>query len=113
MSINTSGINSVLSQIRQLQAQQDQAATAASGIQGTQGAEKGQFGELLANAIQSVNEDKLNAASVSQAFASGQPGTELADVMLSLNQAQVSFKAMAEVRNRLVSSYQDIMNMPI
>ncbi|MFM9735895.1 flagellar hook-basal body complex protein FliE, partial [Streptomyces niveiscabiei] len=27
--------------------------------------------------------------------------------------AQVSFKAVVEVRNRLVSAYQDIMNMPL
>ena len=27
--------------------------------------------------------------------------------------AQVQFKGMVEVRNRLVSAYQDIMNMPV
>ncbi len=109
MSINTSNINSVLNQIRQLQAQQNQPP------QGTPAPaqDKGQFGELLADAMQGVNQTQQKAAAMSQDFARGKPGVELADVMMSLNQAQVSFKAMAEVRNRLVSSYQDIMNMPI
>ncbi len=108
MNINTSNINGVLNQIRQLQAQQ---AEQAGGTQATP--ERAGFGDLLAEAIQDVNGTQQQAAQNAQAFASGEPGTELADVMLSLNQAQVSFKAMAEVRNRLVSSYQDIMNMPI
>ena len=33
--------------------------------------------------------------------------------MLESNKAQVAFRATVEVRNRLVSAYQDIMNMPI
>ena len=41
------------------------------------------------------------------------PDVEVADVMLALNKASVSFKTLAEVRNRLVSAYQDIMNMPV
>jgi flagellar hook-basal body complex protein FliE len=31
--------------------------------------------------------------------------------MLEVSKAGVSFKALSEVRNRLVSAYQDIMNM--
>jgi len=34
-------------------------------------------------------------------------------VMLATSKAQVSFRGMVEVRNRLVSAYQDIMNMPL
>jgi len=30
-----------------------------------------------------------------------------------MQKASVSFRAMTEVRNRLVSAYQEIMNMPI
>jgi len=37
----------------------------------------------------------------------------LPEVMIALQKASLSFQAMTEVRNRLVSAYQDIMNMPI
>jgi len=33
--------------------------------------------------------------------------------MLELQKASVSFRALNEVRNRLVSAYQEIMNMPL
>ncbi len=107
MSIQSADINSVLSQIRQLQ----QSQSPSEGSPQIQGA--GTFAELMSDAVNRVNDQQQEAASAAGAFARGEPGTELAEVMLSLNKAQVSFQAMAEVRNRLVSSYQDIMNMPI
>jgi flagellar hook-basal body complex protein FliE len=33
--------------------------------------------------------------------------------MLEMQKATVSFRALTEVRNRLVTAYQDIMNMPL
>lgn len=108
-SIQGGDINSVLNQIRSLQNRQaDVASKATPAPQGS-----GSFGELMADAVNRVNDTQQQAAGAAAAFSRGEPGTELADVMLSLNKAQVSFKAMAEVRNRMVSSYQDIMNMPI
>jgi flagellar hook-basal body complex protein FliE len=34
-------------------------------------------------------------------------------VMIEMQKAAVSFRAVTEVRNRLVSAYQEIMNMPV
>jgi flagellar hook-basal body complex protein FliE len=34
-------------------------------------------------------------------------------VMIEVQKASLAFKAMTEVRNRLVNAYQDIMNMPV
>ena len=41
------------------------------------------------------------------------PGVDLARVMIETQKSAVSFRALTEVRNRLVSAYQDIMNMSI
>ena len=41
------------------------------------------------------------------------PGTDLTEVMIAAQKASLSFRAMAEVRNKLVTAYQDIMNMPV
>ena len=46
-------------------------------------------------------------------FEMGKPGTDLPQVMIEMQKASVSFRAAVEVRNRLVSAYQEIMNMPI
>jgi flagellar hook-basal body complex protein FliE len=46
-------------------------------------------------------------------FERGVPGVELSQVMLESQKASVAFRATVEVRNRLVSAYQEIMNMPI
>ena len=106
MSIQSTDISSVLSQIRALQNRQADVAQPAP--QGS-----GSFGELMAEAVNRVNDVQQDAAGQAAAFARGEPGTELAEVMMALNKSNVSFKAMSEVRNRLVSAYQDIMNMPI
>lgn len=109
MNVGNGDISSVLGQLRALQSRQGQAEVAAPAA--PQGA--GKFGDLMAQALDKVNTNQQQAAEAATAFARGDEGADLAQVMLSLNKASVSFKAMAEVRNRLVSSYQDIMNMPV
>ena len=47
------------------------------------------------------------------AYESGNRDVSLPDVMIQLQKANLSFQAMTQVRNRLVSAYQDIMNMQI
>ena len=50
---------------------------------------------------------------MAEAFEAGTENVDLADVMISLQKASLSFKAMTEVRNQLVNAYQEIMNMPV
>ena len=38
---------------------------------------------------------------------------ELPQVMMEMQKASVSFRAITEVRNKFVNAYQEIMNMPI
>ena len=46
-------------------------------------------------------------------FAAGDGNTNLQDVMISLQKANISFQEMVQVRNKLVSAYQDVMNMQV
>lgn len=71
------------------------------------------FSNVLAKSINEVNSVQMQAAEMTKAFETGAAGVDLADVMVSLQKADISFKAMTEVRNKLVSAYQDIMNMPV
>src|SRR5687768_4310633 len=72
-----------------------------------------EFANLLKKGIDSVNQTQQSASSMATAFEKGVPGVELPQVMLEMQKASVSFRAVTEVRNRLVNAYQEIMNMPI
>jgi len=76
-------------------------------------APKADFAAVLKSSIEQVNATQAQAQSMTQAFELGTPGVQLHDVMISLSKANVSFQQMVQVRNRLVSAYQDIMNMQV
>ena len=71
------------------------------------------FGQMLKSAVDSVNETQMKSADLQQAYQLGEEGVDLTEVMIQMQKATVSFEAMTQVRNRLVSAYQDVMNMPI
>jgi flagellar hook-basal body complex protein FliE len=103
-------IEQVLAQIRSLSAQVGAGAAAptappAGGVS--------EFARLMHQGVDSVNTSQQRAGALADAFERGTPGVELPDVMLELQKASVSFRALNEVRNRLVSAYQEIMNMPL
>jgi flagellar hook-basal body complex protein FliE len=111
-------INRVLEQIRSLQAQarspQAQTkvgATLADQAQQTSGPSA--FANILRQGLEQVNQIDQKASGLADAFQRGTPGVELPQVMLEASKASVAFRAVTEVRNRLVSAYQDIMNMQL
>ena len=101
-------INRVLEQIRSLSAQTKVGTAQAPQTQQTGPSE---FANILRQGLDSVNQAQSKAEQLTDAFSRGTPGVELPQVMLEVSKAGVSFKALSEVRNRLVSAYQDIMNM--
>lgn len=110
--MNTIDVNRVLSQIRALQTQASNRPAAPAAAEAPQAASGG-FGALLKSSIDSVAQSQNSASELQKKFELGDSNTDLASVMLATSKSQVSFKAMVEVRNRLVSAYQDIMNMPL
>lgn len=129
-------INQVLAQIRALSVQMRPPAAApgapgsaaglagaagvsgaASGASGTQAvgdatAPGGSvFSEILKRGIDQVNQSELRANDLATQFQRGAPGVDLPQVMIEMQKATVSLRALTEVRNRFVSVYQDIMNM--
>src|SRR2546430_662863 len=65
------------------------------------------FSKLLQKGIDSVNQAQNNAGNLATQFEKGVPGVELPQVMLEMQKASVSFRALTEVRNRLVNAYQE------
>jgi flagellar hook-basal body complex protein FliE len=103
-------IDQVLAQIRALSGHLQPGGTQSPA--GTQGAPS-EFATMLRNGLEQVNQSEVRATQVADAFQRGAPGVELSQVMLEMQKASVSFRGLAEVRNRLVSAYQEIMNMSI
>ena len=83
------------------------------GVGATTGAAAPSFGATLRSAIDGVNGAQQRSGALVRAFEMGEPGADLAKVMVAAQQSQVAFRATVEVRNRLVQAYQDVMNMPL
>ena len=112
-------VQSVLAQMRSLREaaqgalvksmqEPDQAAPG----QPLQPGQKADFGTTLRTAIDQVNATQMEATNLTDAFVRGDTD-DLVKVMVSVQKSNVAFQAMTQVRNRLVTAYQDIMNMPI
>jgi len=71
------------------------------------------FASLLQQSIDHVNSVQKTAEADQLAFQSGSPDANLQDVMVSLQKASLSFQTMVQVRNKLVTAYQEIMNMQV
>jgi flagellar hook-basal body complex protein FliE len=112
-------IDAVLSQIRAMQSQirgvsapaneVGQVAGAANPVQ----APGSSFANVMKQGLDQVNQTQQRAADLAAQFERGVPGVELPQVMLEMQKASVSFRAVTEVRNKFVDAYQAIMNMPI
>jgi flagellar hook-basal body complex protein FliE len=103
------GIDRVLAEMRRLTAQTENLGVdaAAKSVNGQS------FAELLGASIDKVSVAQSSATEMAAAFERGDEGASLPEVMIALQKASLSFQAMTEVRNRLVTAYQEIMNMPI
>ena len=102
--MNTQGIDQLLSQLR---------VTSAAAA-GEPAAPEGQdFASVLKASLDSVNAAQRNARNLAEAFEAGNPNANLQEVMVSLQKANLSFQTMVQVRNKLVTAYQEIMNMQV
>lgn len=71
------------------------------------------FTEVMNQAIRQVNEQQSLANDMATGFQTGTTDASVAEVMVQMQKASLSFQAMTEVRNKLVDAYKEIMNMPI
>lgn len=70
------------------------------------------FAQLMQQAIDQVNETQHQATSLARSFELGEQ-VDLSQVMIAAQKSRVSFEALTQVRNKLLSAYQDVMNMPV
>ncbi|TGB97347.1 flagellar hook-basal body complex protein FliE [Escherichia sp. E2748] len=111
MSLNT--INGVVNQIQrqagQVSAMQNQLAL--TGSNDTEN--KTQFSDVLFNSLNNISQLQNQAKQGSEDYLAGVPGVGLNDVMVSMQKSSVALNLGVQVRNKMVSAYQDIMNMGV
>lgn len=108
--MSTIDVNNLLSQMRQLSAQVRPAETA---FKAAPVAGPADFGALLKQSISAVGQNQMEAGRMAASFERGDAGADLGRTMISIQKADLSLNAMAQVRNKLVDAYKDIMNMPV
>lgn len=105
-------IDATLSKIRSLSGQ-----AKAFGSQATSQAEKvSPFHSLMAVAkesIQAVSQSQHQSDVLKNAYISGDNNVSISQVMISSIKSKVAFEGLLAVRNKLIESYKEIMNMPI
>ncbi|MBV5308574.1 flagellar hook-basal body complex protein FliE [Chromatium okenii] len=71
------------------------------------------FASKLKDAVRAVNNEQQQASTLQTQFELGDDNVSLPQVMLAMNRASISFEAINQVRNRLLTAYQEIMNMQV
>ncbi|HEY0562504.1 MAG TPA: flagellar hook-basal body complex protein FliE [Methylophilus sp.] len=118
--IDSARIESMLAQLKA--AAQKPASEASNAIGGglgispalnPQGASKVSFSDALKASLDQVNKMQVTAEKLGKNFAMGDDSVSLSDVMIAGQKANIAFQATIQVRNKLVSAYQDMMNMQV
>lgn len=83
------------------------------GTQQTEASGRANFSELLTDSLNQVNDLQQKSSEMKVAFETGSKDVDLPEVMVAAQKASLSFEAMTEVRNKLLTAYQEVMNMQV
>ena len=103
-------INKVLGEMRALQARVAPLGTARSEATAAPAQD---FASLMKSSVERVANMQNQAQSLAAAYESGDKSVDLTKVMLEVQKAGLAFRAMTEVRNKLVDAYREVMNMQV
>lgn len=115
------GLQEVLALRRQIVDQSDalrnlrEAGAAGGAIQGAgqpTGQVGGGFADTLRSTLDQVNATQARSSEITAAYERGEV-TDIAQVMMARQESSVAFEATLQVRNKLLSAYQDIMRMGV
>jgi flagellar hook-basal body complex protein FliE len=73
---------------------------------------KGDFGAHLKDALGEVNQLQSKAGEAIQEMV-GKGKGDLQDTIIALEKADVSFRLMMQIRNKVLDAYQEIMRMQV
>ncbi len=70
------------------------------------------FERLLGRFVDEVSDLQKDVDASVRKGATGEP-EEIHDMLLAVNKAELSFRLLVEVRNKLVEAYQEVMRTPV
>ncbi len=76
-------------------------------------ADRVSFSGALDQALKSVSASQNEATRLADAFQADPGSVSLEQAMVAMQKSQIGFQSALHVRNRLVSAYNDIMNMQV
>ena len=72
----------------------------------------GEFGKVLFESINKVNDLQLDADRQIEALAKGEQ-KDIHRTMISMEKASISLELMMQVRNKIIEAYDEVRRMPI
>ncbi len=70
------------------------------------------FGDILKNAVESVNSMQHEAGRLEDAVAKGE-NVNIHQAVIAGEKAGLSFKLLMQVRNKMIEAYQEVMRMQV
>jgi flagellar hook-basal body complex protein FliE len=70
------------------------------------------FGEILKNSIDEVDQLQIQADEAIDGLATGRQ-KDIHNTMIAMEKADVAFKLIMEIRNKVISAYEEIMRMQV
>lgn len=89
-----------------------QSALGQAGLVKSAGSQNMPFEDLVRGLIQDTNSQQTAVRDSVQQLVSGETDS-IHDVVLTASRADLAFRLVMEIRNRLISSYQEIMRMQV
>jgi flagellar hook-basal body complex protein FliE len=106
-------INQVLAQMRALQARAEGVAERPAAQLSGATAQPVDFASLMKGTVDRIATMQNQATALADSYEAGDKSVDLTKVMLEVQKAGLAFRAMTEVRNKLVDAYQQVMNMSV
>ena len=111
--IDSTAIDAMVAQLKAAAARSQPAANLMGAGPVEKSATKVDFSQALKASLDNVASAQNHADKLGQKFTMGDDSVNLSDVMISMQKASISFQATVQVRNKLVSAYQEMMNMQV
>nr|WP_236406099.1 flagellar hook-basal body complex protein FliE [Microaerobacter geothermalis] len=70
------------------------------------------FSSFLKNALDQVNQDQIKAEKLTENLVAGQV-TDLHQVTIAAQKAELSLQLTVQVRNKIIEAYQEVMRMQV
>jgi flagellar hook-basal body complex protein FliE len=86
--------------------------TTLSGMQSAMPSTPEQFGQLVSQGLEQVNQQLLTGQMDLQQLALGN-SENLHQIMIRMEESRLTFQLAMQVRNRLLEAYQDVMKMQV